>query len=786
MKKITLDGIILDWPAVCVSIGGREYRPDSETFENDVFRLKVRLEKRGNFWFKRLEVTAKRVLPTPDFVEVDRQTVPDSGLRMCGYVATGSHAKRQGADEEGGGLMPGCGYPLIGRRIFTGLAHPAGFNRIESRDAGEVTYALRHHPVWTGTRLESIEAVFGVSDHPEEEFFKYIESIRAPLPLEPFFAFCSFWSDPYLGNYEYAVTGESMSRFIDAFHRLGLASDAFTFDAGWQNRKSFFKPKKGLEFENYPDLSLWISHNGPMGIDPDFLRKNGIAVGGGESAAYCGDDYGVLLDPKLEKALTKRFCELARHARHFKIDWDNECAVSREFKEKYPTRDHVREGSINAMFRIVASVRKVRPDILIRNGWWPSPWWLTSAHHVFLSNSGDSEYASLPSFHQRASAATHRDLMYYNHLRRDHSMIPLSSFDNHEFPNSIRNVFLDDDASWTDNLMLCLLRGSTYFSWTIQPESLTPYRAETMKRAMRFARDYADRLFVRHGRMFGGNPGLGEVYGFIQSGEESSWGVLRNPSPMPQRFQLPDGFRNAIQFYPDFRKLDETVLLLPEEVKVFLIPKRKAKLSFLHPFQIRRNGKEYEYHFPASKVISAKLAPSVSELHRIPELKFENVSFENGGENLFFDVIAPYRMNPLYLQLKLIGKKLKELRIQAVSSRYYGKHPGSNFVIPITEISGGNPGHGELKNPETIFQEDERFFRIPVPPGGRTSIILTFSRTIRKEDLEIWCVGYEPASFGCLKRKHPPEPFTASLPLSHPDGFPHAVKLEFQPTARKE
>ena len=82
------------------------------------------------------------------------------------------------------------------------------------------------------------------------------------MPLKPFFAFCSFWSDPYLGNYEYAVTGEAMKSFIGAWHKLGFLPDAFTFDAGWQNRKSFFEPKPGLEFEKYPNLSLWVSHNG--------------------------------------------------------------------------------------------------------------------------------------------------------------------------------------------------------------------------------------------------------------------------------------------------------------------------------------------------------------------------------------------------------------------------------------------------------------------------------------------------------------------------------------------
>ena len=126
-------------------------------------------------------------------------------------------------------------------------------------------------------------------------------------------------------------------------------------------------------------------------------------------------------------------------------------------------------------------------------------------------------------------------------------MVPLSSFDNHEFPNSIRNTFADTDGAANYAL---LVAGSTYFSWTVQPESLTPYQADVMKQAIAFARAHAKHLFVRAGRMFGGNPGLGEIYGFIQPGEKESWCVLRNPAPMPQTYTLPDEFGCATQFYP--------------------------------------------------------------------------------------------------------------------------------------------------------------------------------------------------------------------------------------------
>ena len=780
MGERDFDGIILQTPGVCVAIAGKKHVAAGDFFEDADLTMRIRYEKRGKVWVKHLEVKAKHPLPTPDYVEMDRQTVPDPAMRLCGYLDTGGAAARGGGDEEGGGVIPGCGYPLIGRRFFAGLAHQAGFAKIEAHSAGSTTYSLRHHPVWNGDRLESVEAVFCAADDPAEEFAAYIESIRAPLELKPFFAFCSFWSDPYLGNYEYAVTPEAMRKFIDAYQRLGFRPDAFTFDAGWQNRKSFFEPRNGLDFHSYPNLSLWISHNGPMGIDPDFLRSNGIAVGGGRSSSYCGDNYGVLLDPELEKRLTVRFCELAGHCLHFKIDWDNDCAVSPEFREKYPTVHHVREGSINAMNRIMTAVRRVNPKIIVRNGWWPSPWWLLHVQHVFLSQSGDSEYASLPARTQRASAATHRDLMYYNHLLRDRTMIPLSSFDNHEFPNSIRNAFGDPDSTWVDNLMLCLMRGSTYFSWTVQPESLTPFRTDTMKQAMRFARKHARRIFVRNGRMFGGNPGLGEVYGFFQEGSGESWCVLRNPAPMPVKYRLPDSFEHVIQFYPDFRVPERETVLLPEEVKVLIVSRKRIALPFSLPFQVRRADNRFEYRFPASKTVSAKVRPMVAELHQIPELKFENVSLRPGGKSLYFDLVAPYRMEDLRVCMKLSGAAA-DLRIRVHSSRYYGDVPTSSFAVPVTELSSGKTGYGEKKNPETFFRKIERYFTFPVPPGGRTSFDLEFSTGIGADTLELWCVGYEGVSAECLKRGHAPLPeFTDTPPLQHPYGFPAAAECRIE------
>ena len=109
MDTRNLDGILLHWPAVCVVIGGRKYVAQTDHFEDEDLCMEIRLEKQGRVWRKHLEVRAKRPLPTPDYVEMDRQTVPDPAMRQCGYLDTGGQVRREGAGEEGGGVIPGCG-----------------------------------------------------------------------------------------------------------------------------------------------------------------------------------------------------------------------------------------------------------------------------------------------------------------------------------------------------------------------------------------------------------------------------------------------------------------------------------------------------------------------------------------------------------------------------------------------------------------------------------------------------------------------------------------------------
>ncbi|MBO5991344.1 MAG: hypothetical protein J6R00_06830, partial [Lentisphaeria bacterium] len=170
MQK-NFDGIMLDFPAVTLKIGDRIYSPDEAFFDCEDLTIEVTCEKRADIWYKRVEVTAKRPLPTPDYLEVDRQTIDDATVERRGYMPTSQKDDPSVEEEEGSGVTPGCGYPIVGKNFFTGLAHPAGFNEVEEQNEKTTTYHLRHHPVWQEDgKLEVIEAVFCVADDPEQAF----------------------------------------------------------------------------------------------------------------------------------------------------------------------------------------------------------------------------------------------------------------------------------------------------------------------------------------------------------------------------------------------------------------------------------------------------------------------------------------------------------------------------------------------------------------------------------------------------------------------------------------
>lgn len=766
--------------------GGYEVR-----FVEKDFSFRIIVEPGGPDWiFKQVIITTDKEMPTADFVEVDSQMQYVPGLKRCGYMITDGRKVSPTAEEEGAGVTPGCGYPLIGDDFFTGLEHPAAFNLITEQKGKKTGWSLRHFPIWEDKTIQSVRAVIGVSETPRKSFMEYLSTIRIPMLKKFLISFCSFWSDPYLGNYEYKVDKNNYVSLVNAFKKLGLRPDVYTLDAGWHDRNSIFTAKKMFggnqalkkiaeEFrQNGSNLSVWVSHNGPMGIAPEYMKAQGISVGSGQSSSYSGDNYGVMMDQKLEKALTERFCELISPeygAIHFKMDWENDCATTPDFQEKYPTRDHVREASINMMSRVADAMRKTNPQVMTRNGWWPSPWWLTRTNHTFLTDSGDSEYACFPSLSQRDAAATQRDSMYYAQQRRDLSAYPLDAYDNHEFAHALRNPFVETPAVWSNTCLWTFMRGASYIPLTIQPESLEKWQAEKLRDVFKFARKHAGRILTGNSAMIGGAPSFGEVYGFLHTAKNGKILLaLRNPAPIPQKYQLPSNAPYWLQCYPHYQNFHsgESIFLAPHEVKILDGTEEQVLLP-AEKFQIRKSNKnELMFSLPASE------CPGVAEIYQIPELEqiFMEAHPEENSFGYGFGIKSPYKMRNFKLYFKLKGKNCDKVNsIRLYCSRNNGWRVYSCWQVSYQEHFFNYPGAGEGKNPDLQPQKNVRYFSAEIPQGGQCYFNLIFAGTkLTAEDIELFASGYEAPAEKILKTT--PVSELLAIP-QHPDGFPLTIQL---------
>jgi hypothetical protein len=380
--------------------------------------------------------------------------------------------------------------------------------------------------------------------------------------------------------------------------------------------------------------------------------------------------------------------------------------------------------------------------------------------------------------------------MYYNVLQRDKTALPLDCFDNHEFPDALRNPFTADPASWTNAVWLSFLRGSTYLAYTLQPEKLEDWQVESFKQIIDFCREHSKNIFVKHGKMTGGHPGKGDIYGFLQTGENQSWLLLRNPLPVPQEFSLdtqelalPHDIRSLLQFYPVYELLDssEKMTFTAHEVKIIILDSQTVESPYEVPFIVRSSSEGVEHFFPSSMNMTEEIRPLVDEIYQIPELKVSELSKKITTDSvvLYFKATAPYRTHELELQVKVSGPDATKSRMQVNFSRY-AKAEGSAYSLPVTEITSSIPGFGEFRNIEDAASADQKFYAVKIPDGGESYYrVEIFGVDPDADDLELWLAGYEAPSRECVKTKVAPFGFNKSIPYQHPLGFPRAIRINF-------
>ncbi len=752
-------------------------------------------------WFrKQVTLQAPPGTPTPGRLLVDRQPEPPLPLRRVGYGLRGGPASEEVIGLDTYANTPGCGYPVYAGEWFFGLEHPVGF-----AVPGE-TLELYHHPVWDEQgRITSFPAVFGVGrSHVDVPcaFMDYIWQIRNPRLAKPFIHVTTGWSTRSFAPGEYVDSFEGREAFVDAMLRLGLRPTALGIDAGWFERASMYHAKgdddrdtRMIAFrhslqERGLKLSVWVSHNGRTGFDMDWIQGQGWEIGEGPGS-YSWGQYVVMMQPEFEAALGQRFRQIVgpMGADHLKIDWDNECATNEHFSERYPTPDHVREASVLVFNRLDARMRKVNPDLITRNGWWPSPWWLKYADHVWLVDSGDCEFIAWPSRTQRDRDITHRDAMYYHITRKAETPFPLDGYDNHGFADALDNCFTTERHTWLDNAVLSALRGTTYIHFPLCPEAIRQWQADMLQGVLDWWEYHADELGGRESRMVLGNPAQGEVYGFLHPCRGGAWLALRNPSPEPQGVRLfPEAWlgydpMTTRQIYPYYQDtISHDITLLGHEVRVlqFLL-EAAPPMSPLEgvPFLAEAVGDGFRYSFPGNRPLGHGIGPVVHPDMQIPDLTAEEVSAAavEGGFRRQWYAGVPHRMEQAELFFTTRGPHdlLDRVQVRAGTSRYRGDVIRESS--PLTRIFRGEKhGYGTRVILPPLEPRARDDYLMPVPDGGWTGLTVELlGPGVETLGFNAWLTGFESPARQTLKRPEPPVP--GPLLPSHPYGFSRVLKL---------
>ena len=755
-------------------------------------------------WFrKQVSLRAPEGTPTPDRLLVEVQADPPAPVRRVGYGLRGGPDR----DEQEGldiyVAQPGCGYPVWAGDWFVGLEHPTGFavpgERLE----------LYHHPVWDDEGvIESFPVVFGPGEthaRVAAAFMDYLWRIRRTKLARPFLTITSGWSTRALGGGEYIGSYEGNLVFARAMLDIGLRPDAMAIDAGYFERRSLFRHKgddaSDALFTRFAreiadmglDLSVWVSHNGRTGFDMEWIREQGWETGEGPGS-YAHGEFVVMMQPEFEEALGRRFEQIVGEigARHLKIDWDNECATNGRFAERYPTPEHVREASIGVFNRIDTRMRAANPDLLTRNGWWPSPWWLQWADHVWLATSGDCEYASLPSRTQRDREMTHRDAIYHQITRVSETPFPLDAFDNHGFAHALDNTFSEPVHTWLDNAVMQFTRGSTYLHMCVCPEGLGEGQVRALQGVMDWVHARGEELGTRGTAMFGGSPAEGEVYGFLHPGEGAAWLVLRNPSPQPQVFatgaalslQLGWAPRTIRQVYPHWQDLAliEGITMLGHEVRlIHLLREPRADPSPIPgaPFMVRECEGGFEYQFPSARPLTDEVGPLVHPDMQIPEIAAEPTADEpiEGGRRRQWYVAIPHRLAraELYVRIRGDEQDLDSLTVRCGTSRYRGS-PMAHTIPAERVFRNENRARMLAHFMPPLGPRDRDDYVFALPDGGYSSVTLDLlGEGAERVRLEVWVTGWEAPARQSIVRGDAP----ADGPLlpPHPYGFPRCLRI---------
>jgi hypothetical protein len=427
------------------------------------------------------------------------------------------------------------GSPIADSHVFYGFEHPLSWSRV----AGGIAESgiTRQLPL-RAHRSVTYSAVFGTYPPGQlrRAFVAYIEAER-PRPYSPFLNY-NTWYD--IGNENRYSEAGALSR-IQAFGkelvtRRGVKVDAFVFDDGWDNPKSFWNFDSG-----FPDgftrvaraaaayhagIGVWLSPWG--GYEQQKIER--IAYGKAHSYEIINGGYA-LSGPKYFRNFSTICSRMIDqyHVNLFKFDGTGNA-------------DRVVPGSafdsdFAAAIHLIHQVRGQSPGIFINltTGTYPSPFWLLYADSIWRGGD-DHSFAGVGS--QRQRWITYRDEQTYRNIVVAGPLFPLNSLMLHGmiYASQAQGLSTDPGDDFPDEVLSYFGSGTQLQEMYVTPSLLTQADWDILARAARWSRANAAILEDTH--WIGGDPGKLQVYGWAAWSPKGWILTLRNPSDHVQTYSL--------------------------------------------------------------------------------------------------------------------------------------------------------------------------------------------------------------------------------------------------------
>ena len=442
------------------------------------------------------------------------------------------------------------GAPVVSGGMFFAYEHPMAQSQI---DGDHFTCLLhRGQAIEKGGSLVQ-SAVIGVTPAGQlrRGFLYYVERERAH-PFQPFLHYNSWydiaWADRKFDEAQSLAVIEAFGK--ELITKRGVRMDSFVFDDGWDDNETLWQFHKGFPNGFRPLYQATQAYGSAVGA---WLSPFGGYGEAREQRLKYGKEQGFEINRKGFSLAGARYYERfhgicaemihAHGANFFKFDGMGSGGGSLSENADEFLAD------IEALMRLSGELRELLPHLYISatTGTWCSPYFLWHADSTWR-NGSDMGFHGLGT--KRQQWITYRDAQTYSNVVQRGPLYPLNSLMTQGIAQGRHGPASElggDLKEMADEIRSFFASGTGLQELYIAPQLLNDGQWDLLAEGARWSRANADVLVDTH--WVGGDPGLGEIYGWASWAPRKGILALRNPGDtagsiaidVGKAFELPEG-----------------------------------------------------------------------------------------------------------------------------------------------------------------------------------------------------------------------------------------------------